>query len=787
MGIFDRFRSTGKAVSDGSVSKVDTSEQDALRLIDEGHILEADGRLEEARQRYLNAIRLAPNQARAHFDHGNILLVMGDWKGALGALDAAVKHNSDYAEAYYNMGNALLGNGLLDGAAASYRRLLKVRPDFVEAHNNLGNTLQDLGQYEEAVASYLRALEISPDFSGAHCNMGLALQALGQLEDAVASYRRALEINPDLAEAHNNLGNTLKDLGQLEDAVASYHRALEIKPDFTEAHNNLGYALQYLGQLDGAVTSYRRALELKPDYADAQCNLGNAQQDLGQLDSAMASYMRALEINPDLADAHSNLGVVLRNQGRLENAVASYRCALEIKPDYAEAHNNLGLALQDLGQFDVAEESYQNALEAKPDYPEAHSNLLFALNYTASYAPSYYFEQACQFGRIVAKKVGARFSSWQCMALPELLRVGLVSGDLRNHVVGYFLEGLLAHIDPARIELIAYPTHHKEDELTARIRPYFSGWKPLFDKNDEAAARLIHADGVHVLIDLSGHTGHNRLPVFAWKPAPVQASWLGYFATTGVTEVDYLLADEVGVPNAQRGQFTESVWYLPDTRLCFTAPGVNLPVSPLPALANGMITFGCFQNLAKLGDGVLEVWGEVFAALPDAKLRIQCKQLREPSQVEQLLQRLLRYGIDPARVVTHRSSQREVYLAAHAEVDMILDTFPYPGGTTTCEALWMGVPTLTLAGDSLLTRQGASLLTAAGLEEWVATSKEEYIAKAIALTSDKPKLAALRTGLRQQVLTSPLFDAPRFARNFEGALWGMWQRYQAQQGNLERL
>ena len=345
--------------------------------------------------------------------------------------------------------------------------------------------------------------------------------------------------------------------------------------------------------------------------------------------------------------------------------------------------------------------------------------------------------------------------------------------------MGYFLESLLANLDPARVELIAYQTDLTVDALTERIKRYFTAWKSLYNLNDADAARLIHADRVHVLLDLSGHTGHNRLPVFAWEPAPVQATWLGYFATTGVGEMDYLLADEVGVPDALREQFTESIWYLPDSRLCFTAPLISLPVSPLPAFANGTITFGCFQNLAKVRDGVLEAWGKIFAALPNARMRMQCNQLGEPAHVEELLQRLQRYGISPARVLTHGSAHRDKYLAAREEVDIILDTFPYPGGTTTCEALWMGVPTVTLAGDSLLARQGASRLTAAGSEEWVATSKEEYIAKAIALANDQSKLAALRAGLRQQVLASPLFDAPRFARNFEEALWGMWQSYQA--------
>ena len=256
----------------------------------------------------------------------------------------------------------------------------------------------------------------------------------------------------------------------------------------------------------------------------------------------------------------------------------------------------------------------------------------------------------------------------------------------------------------------------------------------------------------------------------------MQVSWLGYFATTGVAEIDYLLADKIGVAEAERGYFTESVWYLPDTRLCFTPPKFDLQISPMPALTNGYITFACFQNLSKLSDAVLAAWSKILFALPSARVRLANKQLGDVTVAAQFVQRLQAHGIDPSRVTLHGAMLREAYLAAHAEVDVMLDTFPYPGGTTTCEALWMGVPTVTLAGNSLLARQGASLLTAAGVSDWIATSEVEYVEKAIQLTENLPKLAALRAGLRAQVLASHVFDASRFARNFEAALWDMWRQ-----------
>jgi predicted O-linked N-acetylglucosamine transferase (SPINDLY family) len=386
------------------------------------------------------------------------------------------------------------------------------------------------------------------------------------------------------------------------------------------------------------------------------------------------------------------------------------------------------------------------------------------------------------YGFEVGRRAKERYSTWLASTAPQRLRVGLVSGDLGEHPVGYFLQGLLAQLDRSRLEVFAYPTHRRSDALTERIRSHCAGWTPLFGRDDAEAARQIRADGVHVLFDLAGHSAHNRLPVFAFRPSPVQATWLGYFATTGVAEIDYLLADPVGVPPEHRSHFSETIWYLPETRLCFTPPSVDLPVAPAPALADGTLTFGSFQDLTKVNEAVLALWARVLADVPKARLRLQNKQSADSTVRRQLGQRLQALGVAADRVSMHGPQPREGYLAAHAEVDLILDTFPFPGGTTTCEALWMGVPTVTLAGDRLIGLQGASLLAAAGLSDWVAATPAEYVDKALAFSGDLPALARLRAGLRPRLLASPLFDAPRFARHFEAAVWAMWQRWRSSAG-----
>jgi len=627
--------------------------------------------------------------------------------------------------------------------------------------------------YAEAESGARALLAGYPGFAFGWKLLGGILQMQGK--DALHAFQKVIELTPDEPEAHYNLGVVLKNCGRLEDAAASYRKAIARKPDYAEAHSNLGNVLTDLGRLEDAIASYRKAVALNPASFMTYFNMGNAQRRLENYEDAEVSFRRVVEIKPDHALALSNLGMAQQNLGKFTAAEASYRRAIDNKPNFAVAHSNLANALRMLGQHSDAVVSYRRALELKPDYVEAQSNLLFTLNYTMQPA-EYCLEEARKYGQLVAGKVSSRFTSWQCADPNQRLRVGLVSGDFWMHSVGHFLEGLLAHIDPARIELIAYPTHHREDELTARIRPYFSAWKPLYDKSDEDAARLIHADGVHVLLDLSGHTEHNRLPMFAWKPAPVQATWLGLPATTGVTEMDYVLGDPYALPVEFEKHFSETVWRMPESCLCLAVPSSSADVVELPALLAGYVTFGSFNNLAKMNDAVVATWAHILESVPNSRLLLKTKQLSDPVVCEMTRKRFASCGIAAERLLLCSTlASRDDHLAMYNKVDIALDTFPYPGVTTSAEALWMGVPVLSMHGDRFMSRTASSIAFNAGLPDWIAQNEEEYIAKAVSFSTDLERLSVLRASLREQVLASPLFDAQRFAKNFENALWGMWQ------------
>jgi len=593
----------------------------------------------------------------------------------------------------------------------------------------------------------------------------------GHLQAAEGMLRQILQQQPRNAFALHLLGVLAHKAGKSLIAIDLIGKAIEIQPDVAQFHSNRGEMCRMLKRLDQAIHHGEQAVRLSPSKAQAHSNLGIAYYDNRNYARAAACQRKALELSPALIQALNNLGSIHSELKDTESALACYRRVLEIEPDNVDALNNLGQVLKDIGRFDEAIVSYRRAIEIKPDYTDCHSNMLLALNCIADHAPAHYLALAQAFGRIVAARAEARFSAWTCHANPRRLRVGLVSGDLRKHSVGHFLEGLITHIDPARIELIAYSTHHAEDELSARIRPSFAAWKSLVVKDDEAAARLIHADGVHVLLDLSGHTAHNRLPVFAWKPAPVQATWLGLPATTGVAEMDYVIGDPHALPPEFESHFTETVWRMPDSCLCLTVPDAAVEVAPLPALAAGYVTFGSFNNLSKMSDAVVAAWARILERVPNSRLYLKTGQLNDANVCAHTRQRFAAHGIDPDRLLLGGMlASRDDHFAAYNKMDIALDTFPYPGVTTSVEALWMGVPVLSMRGDRFLSSTAGSIAHNAGLPDWIAADEDDYVARAVEQATNSQHLAILRSGLRQQVLASPLFDAPRFARNFEDTL-----------------
>lgn len=605
--------------------------------------------------------------------------------------------------------------------------------------------------------------------------LGAVLKTAGRIADSVAPMQKAAELLRNDPQAQTNLGVTLKELGRLKEAELCYLRAIRIKPDYAEAHNTLGNIYKELGRFTEAEASYRQALKIIPGYADACSNLGSLLHDRGRFTEAESCYLRALDISPDFPNAHYNLGNTYKDMERLQEAEACFCRAIRLKPDFAEAHINLGNVWKELDRLEAAEASYRRALDIEPDLAVAQSNVIFCLNYIPTYDSLFLLEEAQKFGRMAAKKVREKFTAWRCSSRPERVRVGLVSGDLRNHPVGFFLESVLAERDAATVEFIAYSNSRCDDELTTRIRPFFTEWKSLAGVSDEAAADAVHRDGIHILIDLSGHTGNNRLPMFAWKPAPVQATWLGYLATTGVTEIDYLIGDHHVTPPETDHYYSEKIWRMPDAWGCLSPPACAVDVGPLPALSSGAVTFGCFNNLAKMNDAVVALWSRVLHAVPSSRLLLKTGQLAAVSVCETTRDRFAAHGIPAERLILEGGSPRAELLNAYNRVDIALDPFPYTGGTTNFEVLWMAVPFITLSGDRFISRGGLSVLRNAGLPDWVAENEDDYVALAVRHSSDLARLAALRAGLRRQVTASPLFDAARFARNLENALWGMWQ------------
>lgn len=642
-----------------------------------------------------------------------------------------------------------------------------------------GNAFLDDDKLADAEQCYRNGIEVDPENANCYSNLGYVLFEQRRWVDAEAMFKQAVERNPQDFDAHYLMATLSKDRDEWLQAIVSYRRALAIKPDFDLCRRDLCVALAQTCQPKEAQLVMSQGSAFGADPVNFHYFSGNLHLETGNYAAAAASFSLAKQLKPNEAVILFNLSTAQIRLGDHFSALKNCKTILSFDPDNSQAYANMAAAFQMLGERDKAVECYRNALRLNPQNLYVHQNLLFDLSYFPNYPPSDYLAEARSYG----KKVSARakpFTSWLCTPWSKArrpLRVGFVSADLRSHPVAMFLVNVLSSLDPARITSIAYSNRVAEDAFTDHLKTLFTEWRSVSFLTDKELAEEIHSDGVDVLVDLSGHTGQTRLPVFAWRPAPVQVAWLGYWASTGVAEIDYILVDKISVHEDEAQFYSETPWYLPDTRLCFSEPITLQPVSAgsLPALRKGYITYASYQALNKITDSTLELWSEILVKVPTARLRLHGVPLTHEATVTDIERRLVLARIDVDRVDLIGRVLREDYLRSYGEVDMVLDTFPYPGGTTTAEALWMGVPTITLIGNTLLARQGESMLHCVGLGDWIAGSEQEYIQLAVEKISNLDLLADLRSCLRAKVLASPLFNSNQFARHMEEAFERMVQ------------
>ena len=640
-----------------------------------------------------------------------------------------------------------------------------------------GHAAEANNRFDEAERLYRAAIAADEGSADAHMNLGNSLNARGDKAAAIVSYERALAIDPQHAAANYNLGLALLGGDEPEKVVRHFRTAVRHREAFADAWVGLALALEAQRDLDGAIESYRKALSIRPQFPEVLRSLGLIYHEQGKTDEAMRSYLQALAIAPDYADAHGSLGVVYKEQGRIGAAIESYRKALAISPAQADVLGDLGNALQEQGDLDGAVETYRKALALKPDHVGGHGNLLFALNYH----PDKSAEEIFEAYRAYDVRFGAPLrATWRVHANDpdpaRRLRVGYVSPDFNHHPVRHFLEPLLAHHDKAVVEAYAYAESTREDAVTARYRTCVDHWIVTRGMSDEALAQRIRDDRIDVLVDLAGHTAHNRLGVFARKPAPVSVSWLGYGYTTGLQAIDYFLTDAAGAPAGSEHLFSEHPWRLSTPGYVFRPAQGMGPVGELPATHTGMVTFGTLTRSVRINHRSIRVWAEILKRIPGARLVVDSKNFLDPGMRAALIERFAAHEVGADRLQLGFHSPPWDVLR---QFDIGLDCFPHNSGTTLFETLWMGVPFVTLAGRPSVGRLGSSILEGIGHPEWIARSETEYVDKAVALASDLPRLSAVRNALRDEMRASALMDEPGFARKVEAAyreMFTAWTR-----------
>ncbi len=769
------------------------------------------GDLAAAERLMRREIELRPNYPASYNNLGSVLQQQARPADAIVAHRQAIKLNPNYAEAHFALGNALGQLGRLDEAMEAYRSAIKAKRDYPEAHNNIGVLLQMQGRLDQAASAYREAITLRPAYAEAQFNFGTALHRMHDLEAAEAAYRRAVSLDPAIAVIHNNLGTVLKDQGRLDAALATFDDAIRLNPDYAEAFYNRATVLLQQARAEEALAAYGRAIALRKDYPDAINNAGIVLQELGRAGEAIELYRRLLEQTPAHADACNNIGTALLAVGRADEARMAFEQALTHKPDFPEAFYNLGNAWRERGDLSGAIAAYRNALRLRPDYADAFSQLV----YHRAQACDWDNSEAEQEALVEMVRRGVRVPPFSLLSTPasasdqllcarqwirpvrpppnyvfdhqpvagrERIRLGYLSGDFHQHATAQLMAELFEQHDRQRFEVLAYSYGPDDNSaMRARLASAFDRLVDIRALSHHDAARTIHADRVDILIDLKGYTHHARPAISAYRPAPVQVSYLGYPATMGADFIDYIIVDPFVVPQDQQPFFSERLVHLPGSyqvndrkRETAGAAGSRQDWG-LPA---GALVFCSFNNSYKISPAIFDIWMRLLRSVPGSVL-----WLLETNDLvkDNLRLEAGKRGVEAGRLIFAPIVSPAEHLGRHRHGDLFLDTVPCNAHTTASDALWAGLPVLSCSGDTFAGRVAGSLLIAAGLAELVTGSLEDYEGTALALARDPQRLRALRNRLENNRGASALFDLPKSTANIEAAYARMWQTWSSGQ------
>ena len=657
-------------------------------------------------------------------------------------------------------------------------QIARTYPNEAKSRFLLGLIAHRGGRLEEALDWLNQSVKINPAPAEPYFPLGLLFQKQKRLPEAIDAYRNYLARKPGDGKALNNLGRAILDTGDVSQAIDILQKAVAAAPSNAGAHTNLGDAFRIKGDIPAAMEQYRRAISIDPNCAEAHGSLGTLSAKMGQTADSIGSIQRAIAISPRAFGPRFNLARVFQDSGRLDEALQQCQVAVEIQPNSADAHNLLGNLLGIAGWIPQCIESQRKAVQLKPDHSAAHSNMLLSMHYLPDMSAADIFAEHLKWADQHAT-ASATVEYRNDRNINRRLRIGFVSPNFNNHSVAYFFEPVLAAHDRSVVEVFCYSDAGRGDATTGRLRILAENWREIAGKSNAGVLAMIRNDTIDILVDLAGHTAGNRLPMFARRPAPVQMTWIGYPGSTGMKAIDYRLTDPIAdPPGTGEALHVEKLLRIEGGCWAYQAPADAPPIGSFPSIASGFVTFGSFNNLPKVTPKVIETWARILSLVPNSRMLIKSSGLNSRMGREYVLKHFSQFGIPADRIeLIGWQPTTAAHLQLYDRIDIALDTFPYNGTTTTCEALWMGVPVVTFAGQTHVSRVGAALLSHAGLSEWIAGDVENYVALAVKLAGELQNLTATRKGLREKLKTSSICDPIRLARQLEAIYrqaWSVW-------------